>query len=52
MELLKALRGILTLRREQPRRDRRMVPDYAWFLASFYGVSPEASENHKPTGAA
>jgi coenzyme F420 hydrogenase subunit beta len=41
---MKHLEGIMTLRRERPRRMRRMVPDFAWRLASPYGLTPQDGE--------
>jgi coenzyme F420 hydrogenase subunit beta len=35
---MKVLEGIIALRRERPRRVRRMVPAFAWHLAAKYGV--------------
>ncbi len=41
---MKALEGIVSLRRHQPRRLWRMVPRTAWRLAARYGVSPQPGE--------
>ena len=38
---MKAVEGILTLRRDRPHRLRRMVPPFAWQLAARYDVAPE-----------
>ena len=41
---MKALEGIVNLRRHRPRRMRRMIPGFAWRAAAPYGVSPGAGE--------
>ena len=41
---MKMAEGILTLRARRPRRLRRMVPDFAWRIASRYGIEPRAGE--------
>ncbi len=41
---MKALEGILTLRRHRPRRVARLVPGFAWAQAAAYGVTPGAGE--------
>lgn len=38
---MKAVEGILTLRRDRPHRLRRMVPPFAWQLAASYDIAPE-----------
>jgi coenzyme F420 hydrogenase subunit beta len=37
---MKALETIVHLRREAPRRMRRMVPAHVWALAARYGLTP------------
>ena len=41
---MKSLEGILSLRRERPRRMKRMIPEHAWRLSAEYGVSAESRE--------
>jgi len=41
---MKALEGIVALRRHRPRRVRWMVPPSTWALAEPYGIVPEAGE--------
>lgn len=41
---MKVLEGIVNLRQHRPRRLRRMVPAFAWRLASAYGLTPAAGE--------
>jgi coenzyme F420 hydrogenase subunit beta len=41
---MKAIETILHLRRERPRRMRRMIPPHVWKLAARYGLSPEPDE--------
>jgi coenzyme F420 hydrogenase subunit beta len=41
---MKHLEGIVNLRRHQPHRLRRMVPDFAWALAAPYGITPTHRE--------
>jgi coenzyme F420 hydrogenase subunit beta len=41
---MKALETVLHLRRERPRRLRRLVPDHVWALAARYGVLPREGE--------
>ncbi|MCU0621921.1 MAG: hypothetical protein MUC69_10510, partial [Gemmatimonadales bacterium] len=45
---MKALEGIVTLRRHRPHRMPRMVPDHAWRLAGAYGVTPGRRERLAP----
>jgi coenzyme F420 hydrogenase subunit beta len=42
---MKALEGIVTLRRHRPHRLRRMVPAHAWQLAAAYGLTPTRREH-------
>jgi coenzyme F420 hydrogenase subunit beta len=41
---MKAIETVLHLRREAPRRMRRMVPAHVWRLAAAYGLVPAAGE--------
>jgi coenzyme F420 hydrogenase subunit beta len=41
---MKALEAIIHLRRERPRRMKRMLPGHVWALAARYGVEPAAGE--------
>jgi coenzyme F420 hydrogenase subunit beta len=41
---MKALETVLHLRREAPRRLRRLVPAHVWALARPYGIEPAAAE--------
>jgi coenzyme F420 hydrogenase subunit beta len=41
---MKALETVVHLRRERPRRMRRMVPAHVWKLVAPYGLSPEPEE--------
>ncbi len=41
---MKALEGIVNLRRHRPHRLRRMVPPFAWDVARRYGLAPAAGE--------
>jgi coenzyme F420 hydrogenase subunit beta len=41
---MKALETVLHLRRERPRRMRRMIPPHVWALVAPYGLAPESSE--------
>ncbi len=41
---MKALESIVHLRRERPRRMRRMIPPHVWSLAEPYGLEPEPGE--------
>ena len=41
---MKALEGIVTLRRQRPRRVRHMVPPAAWALVEPYGLEPARGE--------
>jgi coenzyme F420 hydrogenase subunit beta len=41
---MKALETVLHLRRERPRRLRRLVPEHVWALAARYGVLPREGE--------
>ena len=41
---MKALETVLHLRRERPRRMKRMIPDHVWALARRYGVEPRGGE--------
>jgi coenzyme F420 hydrogenase subunit beta len=41
---MKAIESVLHLRREKPRRMRRMLPAHVWSLVSRYGLSPAAGE--------
>jgi coenzyme F420 hydrogenase subunit beta len=41
---MKAVETVLHLRRERPRRMRRMVPEHVWKLVEPYGLTPEPSE--------
>lgn len=47
---MKHVEGILTLRREHPRRMKRMIPDFAWALAAQYGLVPADGERDTRTG--
>ncbi len=41
---MKALETLVVLRKERPRRMRRMVPPHIWTLAEPYGLRPEPEE--------
>ncbi len=41
---MKAIETVIHLRRERPRRMRRMVPPHLWTLVEPYGLTPEPSE--------
>jgi coenzyme F420 hydrogenase subunit beta len=45
---MKALEGIVNLRRHRPHRLRRMVPPFAWTVAAGYGVAPGTGEADAP----
>lgn len=45
---MKALETLVHLRREMPRRLRRMVPAHVWALAAPYGLAPGAAERAEP----
>jgi len=44
---MKALETVLHLRREMPRRLRRLVPEHVWRLAAPYGVKPAQGERRE-----
>lgn len=46
---MKALESVIHLRRERPRRMRRMIPEHVWTLAESYGLEPDASERPPTT---
>jgi coenzyme F420 hydrogenase subunit beta len=41
---MKAIETVLHLRRERPRRMRRMIPAHVWRLVAPYGLAPDPSE--------
>lgn len=41
---MKAIEGVLALRRERPTRMKRMIPQHAWLLAEPYGIAPGPGE--------
>jgi coenzyme F420 hydrogenase subunit beta len=41
---MKAAETVIHLRREQPRRMRRMIPDHIWALVKPYGLEPRPGE--------
>ncbi len=41
---MKAVESVVHLRREQPRRLKRMIPDHVWRLAAAYGLRPAPGE--------
>ena len=43
---MKALETVVHLRREHPRRLRRLVPPHVWALAERYGLRPTEGERH------
>jgi coenzyme F420 hydrogenase subunit beta len=43
---MKALETVVQLRREKPRRLRRLVPPHVWALAERYGLHPAEGERH------
>jgi coenzyme F420 hydrogenase subunit beta len=43
---MKALESVVHLRRERPRRLRRMVPDHVWALARSYGIDDPDDPGH------
>lgn len=48
---MKAIESVLHLRREKPRRMRRMLPAHVWQLVARYGLAPAAGErNDHPAG--
>jgi coenzyme F420 hydrogenase subunit beta len=41
---MKAAETVLHLRRAEPKRMRRMIPQHVWDLVAPYGLTPEAGE--------
>jgi coenzyme F420 hydrogenase subunit beta len=41
---MKAVETVLHLRRQEPKRMRRMIPPHVWALVKPYGILPEKGE--------